>query len=160
MNRTGQRLGKRRFGKWQIIINHGKITRINRQLFSKGTRNAHANQFTAWAKMLIATIATIAITTGHQRVNGHPLAGKRAGLNNANRLMPKHQWRHPPFIMPMPSMHIRSANATKCQINQNLIIACNRHINITNFRHLRAGINKRLHFAVNPPSTAIDWPVT
>ena len=52
---------------------------VNRGKSINGTWNAYANQFTAWAKMLVAAIAKIAITTGHQRVNGRLLSGKRAG---------------------------------------------------------------------------------
>jgi hypothetical protein len=54
-------------------------------------------------------------------------------IRQADSFMPQNQWRHPAFIMAMPRVHIRPANAAKRQINNNLFPIANRGRHVANF---------------------------
>ena len=143
-----------------MIGKHRQIGVRHHHLLGKGPGIAHADEFTAGAQMMIAAVAEITVIAGHQRVDGDAFAGKRAGQRGSHSLMAKDQRRDAPFIMPVPGMHVGPADAAEGQIDDALPVGGHRGGDITDFTCVRSGIDKRLHFAVNPPSTIRICPVT
>ena len=74
--------------------------------------------------------------------------------------MAKDQRRNTARILAMPGMHVRSANPAEYQIDKSFTLASQRRVSIANLAGLCTDIEKRFHFAVNPPSTINTMPVT
>ena len=100
--------------------------------------------------MFITACTGCTIMAAHQRVNHHPLTGIGTCFGNADRFMAQNQGRNAPFIMAMPGMHIRAANAAEMQINQRLPRFRLRGRHISDFRALRGCIHKCFHILAYP----------
>ena len=67
--------------------------------------------------------------------------------------MPKDKWRNTALIMTMPGMHVGPADAAQRNIDQTFPLLGDGHVEPPDLALHCAGIDKCLHFAVNPPST-------
>ena len=110
--------------------------------------------------MMIASKTVGTFKAADQRVDGNTPTGERSLTHNTDRLMPENEWRNPSFIMAVPGMHVRTADTTEGNIDDALADPGDRRIDVTDFTGFGAGIDKCLHFAVNPPSTMRTCPVT
>jgi hypothetical protein len=86
-----------------------------------------------------------ALPAGHQRIDRHPLTFQTSRLSRANGFMAKDKRRNTPIIMPMPSVHIRSANPAKGEINHNLTLPRFWGINLPKTRFKGSGIDQGFH---------------
>ena len=129
-------------------------------LFGKSPGITHADQLARAAKMMVAAVAGGAVVAGHERVDRHPLSGKRSGQRRADCLMSQNERRDTALVMAVPGMHVGPADPAEGQIDDALPACGDRRLDITQLACIRTGIDKRLHFAVNPPSTIRTCPVT
>ena len=159
-DRHRQRLGKRCIGKGQAAVDYCHVTVGHHHLFGKGPGKAHADQLSFGAKVRIAGCAVATGLAADQRIDGNGLAGMRAVHRRTNSLMPQNQGRYATRILAMPGMHVRTADSAKSQINKGFATARPWRIGLAYFTGLGTGIEKRLHFAVKPPSTINTCPVT
>ena len=110
--------------------------------------------------MMISGKAVGAFKAAYQRIDGDTPAGERPFADNTDSFVAENERRDPSFIVAVPCMHVGTAYAAKGNIDYALAGAGDRRLDIADFAGFRAGIDKCLHFAVNPPSTIRTCPVT
>ena len=149
-------LGQRRLQKAQMVGKYCQVGVGHHYLFGKSPRITHADQLARAAKMMIAAVTGRAVIAGHER---HPLSCKRSGQRRANHIMPQNERWDPALVMAVPCMHVGPADPAEGQTDDALPTCGDRRLDITRLACIRTGIDKRLHFAVNHPSTIRACPV-
>ena len=64
------------------------------------------------------------------------------------------------FVVAQKGVHVRAAQAGRQHTNKALPLVRDWIGHVLVGQRFNTGVNKSLHFAVNPPSTISTWPVT
>ena len=80
--------------------------------------------------------------------------------DHPGRLVPEHQGRGATLVMAEEGVHVRPADTYPLNADQFLALGGDGVGHVAIVEAFGAGIDKRLHFAVNPPSTIRTCPVT
>jgi hypothetical protein len=84
----------------------------------------------------------------------------RAGHDDPGRLMAEDKRRRPSLIVPEIGVHVGSADSDRVDPDERFTVTRDCIGFVAIIHPFGAGVDERLHFAVNPPSTKSTWPVT
>ncbi len=149
-----QRFGQRGLVERHLAGNGDKVRLGDRDDLGKGPlARLHRDDLAVRTEILPARAAGGTGAAGHERVDGDACAVARAADDGAGRLVAEDQGRGPARVVPEIGVHVRPADSNALDGDQDLARAGGGLGHVPNFERFGPGIHKRLHFAVNPPST-------
>ena len=150
----GDRFCQRSFLQAEIIGHRNQIAFRHCHVLRKGAFARRHRYYLPRRTQVVPTGQTRpARATCYQRIDGHALALERPRDNDTGPFMPQDQRCRAPFVMSQIGVHVRAADADAVNPDQMRVRTRFRIRNIAILHGLRSSIDKRLHFAVKPPST-------
>ena len=158
---TRDRLGEGGFLGRNAVGDSNQIARRHRQSFREGAlARGHGDDLALCTEVFPPRDTVVAGAAGDQRIDRHTGAEAGTVYHHARRLVAEDQGRGPALVMPGPGVHVRATDADMRDVNQRIARVPRWVGRIAEIKSFRSSIDKRLHFAVNPPSTWRIWPVT
>ena len=113
-----------------------------------------------WCKIVAPCFARPTRAARDKRVDRNPRAVKAPADDGPRAFMPQDQRGGAAVVVTEIGMHVRATNADAVDADQVMCVIGCWSGSIAVNQLFRASIDKRLHFAVKPPSTIRTWPVT